>query len=100
MATIFLDILPEELCRIQVQNTTPFEYGVASHDTFGRVFALLDAAVFEQCFGRWMRSVFQAFNGLQAALDGKAVRRSKSFGHKVIHLVSAFAHGLGLPWGR
>ena len=55
----------------------PFANGVASHDTFGRVFALLDAAVFEQCFIRWMRSVCRAFEGLQVALDGKTVRRSK-----------------------
>jgi predicted transposase YbfD/YdcC len=37
---------------------------------------------------------------LQVALDGKTVRRSKSFGQKAIHLVSAFAHGLGLPLGQ
>jgi hypothetical protein len=74
----------------------PFENGVASHDTFGRVFALLDAAVFEQCFISWMRSVCGAFEGLLVALDGKTVRRSASAGGKAIHLVSAFAHGLGL----
>lgn len=78
----------------------PFENGVASHDTFGRVFALLDAAVFEQCFIRWMRSVCGAFEGLQVALDGKTVRRSTSAGSKAIHLVSAFAHGLGLTLGQ
>jgi predicted transposase YbfD/YdcC len=78
----------------------PFANGIASHDTFGRVFALLDAAVFEQCFVGWMRSVCQAFDGLQVALDGKTVRRSKLFGQKAIHLVSAFAHGLGLTLGQ
>ena len=56
----------------------PFENGIASHDTFGRVFALLDAAVFEQCFVAWMRSVCGAFDGLQVALDGKTARRSAS----------------------
>ncbi len=78
----------------------PFENGIASHDTFGRVFALLDAAVFEQCFIAWMRSVCGAFDGLQVAVDGKAVRRSKSPGQKAIRLVSAYAHGLGLTLGQ
>jgi predicted transposase YbfD/YdcC len=78
----------------------PYENGAASHDTFGRVFALLDAAVFEECFIAWMRSVCGAFNGLQVALDGKTVRRSKAAGGKAIHLVSAFAHGLGLTLGQ
>src|SRR5512136_851710 len=68
----------------------PFTNGVASHDTFGRVFALLDAAKFEQCFIAWMRSVCGAFQGLQVAVDGKTVRRSKSSGQKAIHMVSAF----------
>ena len=44
----------------------PFENGTASHDTFGRVFALLDAAaVFERCFISWMTSVCGAFQGLE-----------------------------------
>jgi predicted transposase YbfD/YdcC len=78
----------------------PFENGAASHDTFGRVFALLDAAVFEECFIAWMRSVCGAFEGLRVALDGKTVRRSKAAGGKAIHMVSAFAHGLGLTLGQ
>ncbi|MFO1418457.1 MAG: transposase family protein [Methylotetracoccus sp.] len=40
----------------------PFAHGVASHDTFGRVFALLDARVFERCFIAWMRTVCRAFD--------------------------------------
>ena len=78
----------------------PFANGIASHDTFGRVFGLLDGAVFEQCFMAWMRSVCRSFNGLQVALDGKTVRRSKSSGQKAIHLVSAYAHDLGVTLGQ
>ena len=78
----------------------PFASGVASHDTFGRVFSLLDAAVFERCFIAWMRSVCTAFEGLRIALDGKTVRRSQSEGQKAIHLVSAFSHELGVTLGQ
>lgn len=78
----------------------PFAQGVASHDTFGRVFALLDARVFERCFIGWMRTVCGAFDGLQVALDGKTVRRSQTAGQKAIHVVSAFAHDLGLTLGQ
>lgn len=78
----------------------PFENGTASHDTFGRVFALLDAAVFERCFIAWMTSVCGALQGLEVNIDGKTVRRSKSPGGKAIHLVSAFANRLGLTLGQ
>ncbi len=78
----------------------PFANGIASHDTFGRVFALLNAAVFERCFIGWMRSLCGAFEGLQIALDGKTVRRSQTTGQKAIHVVSAFAHALGVTLGQ
>ena len=78
----------------------PFANGIAAHDTFGRVFSLLDAHRFETCFLRWMRTVCGAFEGLQVAIDGKTVRRAKTAGQSAIHLVSAFAHGLGLTLGQ
>lgn len=78
----------------------PFENGVASHDTFGRVFALLDAAQFEERFIAWMGGVCGALKGLQIAIDGKTAKRSKPVGGKALHLVSAFAHGLGLTLGQ
>ncbi|SMF94177.1 Predicted transposase YbfD/YdcC associated with H repeats [Methylomagnum ishizawai] len=78
----------------------PFENGVASHDTFGRVFALLDAAGFEERFIAWMGGVCGALAGLQVAIDGKTAKRSKSAGGKALHLVSAYAHGLGLALGQ
>jgi predicted transposase YbfD/YdcC len=78
----------------------PFGNGIASHDTFGRVFALLNATVFERCFIGWMRTVCGAFDGLQVAVDGKTVRRSQTKGQKAIHVVSAFAHDLGVTLGQ
>jgi predicted transposase YbfD/YdcC len=78
----------------------PFAHGIASHDTFGRVFALLNATVFERCFIGWMRTVCGAFDGLQVAVDGKTVRRSQTKGQKAIHVVSAFAHDLGVTLGQ
>jgi predicted transposase YbfD/YdcC len=78
----------------------PFANGIAAHDTFGRVFSLLDASVFEACFLRWMQAVCGAFEGLHVAIDGKTLRRAKSAGQSAIHLVSAFAHGLGLTLGQ
>jgi len=77
----------------------PFENGVAAHDTFGRVFALLDSAAFEARFVGWMASLCPALAGV-VPVDGKTVRRSHGAGRKAIHVVSAFAHGLGVALGQ
>ncbi len=53
-------------------------HGIPSHDTFGRVFAHLDARQFEACFADWMRAVAQVLPLEVIALDGKTVRRSRS----------------------
>lgn len=78
----------------------PFENGIASHDTFGRVFALLDAAVFEARFIAWMGSACGALGGLEIAAGGKTVRRSQSSGRKATRLVSAYAHRPGVTLGQ
>jgi predicted transposase YbfD/YdcC len=82
-----------------LRRVLPFENGIAAHDTFGRVFALLDAAAFEACFIGWMSSLCPALSGV-VPVDGKTVRRSHGAGRKAIHVVSAFAHGLGLALGQ
>lgn len=78
----------------------PLANGIAAHDTFGRVFSLLDASVFEACFVRWMQGVCGAFDGLHVAIDGKTIRRAKTAGASAIHLVSAFATVWDSPWAR
>lgn len=77
----------------------PFENGIPSHDTFGRVFALLDAEVFESCFIAWMASCCPALKDA-VAIDGKTIRRSHGAGQKAIHVVSAFAHTAGVALGQ
>jgi predicted transposase YbfD/YdcC len=76
--------------------------GTPSHDTFGRVFSLLDPEQFEHCFRRWMTSVFAATEGEVIAIDGKSVRRShdRSCGQGAIHLVSAWATGNHMVLGQ
>lgn len=67
--------------------------GIPSHDTFGRVFAAVDPAHFQQCFLAWVQSIAPVTTGQVVALDGKTVRRShdRSAGKAAIHMVSAWA---------
>jgi predicted transposase YbfD/YdcC len=69
--------------------------GVPSHDTFGRVFRLLDAAVFEQCFRNWIASIVGVVEGV-VAIDGKTLRGSRDGKNTALHMVSAFATQSGL----
>lgn len=50
--------------------------GIPSHDTFGRVFALIDPEQFEACFVSWIQAIAKLTNGEIIALDGKCLRRS------------------------
>lgn len=77
-------------------------HGIPSHDTFGRVFARLDAAQFEACFAAWMRAVAGVLPTQVIALDGKTVRRShdRGAGKAALHLVSAWASANRLVLGQ
>jgi len=68
-------------------------HGIPSHDTFGRVFALLDAEQFQACFVEWVSTISDVFQGQVVAVDGKTLRRShdKAIGKQAIQMVSAWA---------
>lgn len=51
------------------------EHGVPSHDTFSRVFRLLDPSGFATCFSRFVLELGAAGAGV-LAIDGKTLRRS------------------------
>jgi predicted transposase YbfD/YdcC len=74
--------------------------GIPSHDTFRRVFTLIDPDAFERSFLAWVRAVFRPDGGMprQVAVDGKTVRRSfdRKKGRSPLHLVSAYATEGGL----
>ncbi len=55
------------------------EHGIASHDTFGAVFAGIDASQFAVCFSRWASGILPVSDDLQVlAIDGKTSRRTKN----------------------
>jgi len=76
--------------------------GIPSHDTFGRIFALLDADKFQAAFLSWMQAIEQLTAGQIVSIDGKTVRHSydKRLGQNAIHMVSAWASGNGLVLGQ
>ncbi len=76
--------------------------GIPSHDTFSRVFRILDATAFQERFMKWVEITFSVARGQVIAVDGKTARGSRdSFrGQDAIHLVSAFAHQSGILLGQ
>ena len=76
------------------------ENGVASHDTFQRIFATIDPKEFEKRFVFWVRAVCKVTKGEFVGIDGKTVRGSRSKEHSPLHLVSAWAHKNRLVLGQ
>lgn len=77
-------------------------HGIPSHDTFLRVFALMDSKVFAECFVRWTQAVRRQIQREVVAVDGKSLRRSADpgKGRGAIHLVNAWATDNGLALGQ
>ena len=76
--------------------------GIPSHDTFGRVFRLLNAAEFQRRFMRWVEAHFTIPAGQVIAVDGKTLRGSYDTFRRqeAIHLVSAWASESGVLLGQ
>jgi predicted transposase YbfD/YdcC len=79
------------------------EGGIPSHDTFSRLFRLLDPDAFEASFGRFVAAfALQAEASEVVAVDGKTARRSFDHqdGRRPLHMVSAWAVGQQLVLGQ
>jgi DDE_Tnp_1-associated len=69
------------------------EHGIPSQDTFLRLFAAIDPAVFQTVFRNWVDTALRKTHGSgHIALDGKTLRRTfdDATGKKAIHMVSAW----------
>lgn len=67
------------------------EKGIPSHDTFSRLFRLLDPTQFGAAFQRFMAKFASTVQGV-VAIDGKVLRRSfdRASGKSPLHMVSAW----------
>jgi len=76
--------------------------GIPSHDTFRRIFSILDPEEFMACFMRWTESLHAATKGEVIALDGKTIRHSFDTlsGKPPLHVISAWASENGIALGH
>lgn len=75
-----------------LRQVVDLEHGPPSHDTFSRVFRLLDPEPFEAAFARFTAAFAGALEGV-VAIDGKALRGAYERGRKTtpLHLVNVWA---------
>ncbi len=77
--------------------------GIPSHDTFGRVFSLLDPEAFQKAFYDWLRSTRDILSSQHISIDGKFLRGSLKESRRprsAIQLVSAWSTELGICLGH
>src|SRR5579864_5080110 len=75
--------------------------GIPSHDTFGRVFALLDPQQLTRVLRQFVQAVVGSLQGEAVAIDGKTLACSgESRGKEALHLVSAWATQRGVVLGQ
>jgi predicted transposase YbfD/YdcC len=80
----------------------PLETGIPSHDTFARVFSLIDPQDVTCKMVDWIKTFCESTGGKIVAIDGKALRRSGSRknGLKILYTVGAWATESGLILGQ
>jgi len=80
----------------------PLPNGIPSHDTFGRVFSLLDPQQFAASLVDWVQQSVGLVTAQQIAFDGKTLRRShdRANGKAALHLISAWATESGISLGQ
>jgi predicted transposase YbfD/YdcC len=76
--------------------------GIPSHDTFGRVFSMINAQEFQAAFYEWVLAVNEIIRGQMINVDGKCLLGSedKRLGKRAIYIVSAWAEANHLVLGQ
>ncbi len=75
--------------------------GIPSHDTFGRVFAVIDPQQFRKCFLNSVKTIAELMEK-HIAIDGKQLRRShdRANDKAALHMVSAWSSENGIVLGQ
>lgn len=74
--------------------------GIPSHDTFRRVFSILDPDEFQKGFVSWVQEISHLTSGSVVAIDGKSARRAYGKNMNPLHIISAFAVENGVTLGQ
>ena len=76
------------------------ENGIASHDTFQRVFQIIKPEELENSFVTWVKSLAVKVKKEIVSIDGKTVCGSKSDMARAIHMVGAWGNSNQLALGQ
>jgi len=80
------------------------KYGVPSHDTIGRVIAMMKPDQFQKAFLDWVAAIVgdESDDGQFVSIDGKTLRGSGGAKHREnpLHVVSAWANEQGMTLGQ
>jgi len=95
-----VDFCKVKVCWFRENLGLELENGVASHDTFQRVFQLIKPDELEKSFVSWVMGMSVKIKGEIVSIDGKTVCGSKSDAAKAVHMVGAWANTNQLALGQ
>ena len=77
------------------------KYGIPSHDTFSRVFSIINPNEFLNLFINWIKEITNQ-KGLHVAIDGKAIKsaRDKVNNGNIPYILSGFLCDVGISIGQ
>ncbi len=78
------------------------KHGIPSHDSFRRVFILLDPVELKEIFVDWISAAMSLSQGTLVNIEGKTLRGSKAplKGKKALHVVSAWVSQQSVVLGQ
>ena len=76
------------------------ENGIPSHDTFSRVWSMIEPDELNRRFKQWVGTISQAAEQEIVSIDGKTLRRSGNDEQKPLHMISAWASKQQLVLGQ
>lgn len=75
--------------------------GIPSHDTFNRVFAIMDAKILENNYQQWIKQYIHLKPGDVISIDGKTMRGAGERGDSgYVHMVTACQSETGISLGQ